>query len=179
MADFNYAIRVILKHEGGWVSDPADPGGETNFGISMLIIGREKITDEELGVKNTGPGWLKNMKVENASAIYKKYFWDRYGYDRIVDDRVATKICDAGINFGSARAHRMAQFVCNQIRGSFLKEDGIIGKDTIKIINLINPEEFISVYSDRMMEYYQSIVDKTPRLKKFLWIWEKRAKWRG
>ena len=71
MADFNYAIKVILKHEGGWVSDPADPGGETNFGISMLIIGREKITDAELGVKYTGPGWLKNMKVENASAIYK------------------------------------------------------------------------------------------------------------
>ena len=34
MADFNKAIAIILKHEGGYVNDPDDPGGETNMGIT-------------------------------------------------------------------------------------------------------------------------------------------------
>ena len=34
MADFDEAIKVIFKHEGGYVYDPDDPGGETKYGIS-------------------------------------------------------------------------------------------------------------------------------------------------
>ena len=31
---FKDAVKIILKHEGGYVNDPVDPGGETNMGIS-------------------------------------------------------------------------------------------------------------------------------------------------
>ena len=34
MAEFSLAIPIVLENEGGYVDDPNDPGGETNFGIS-------------------------------------------------------------------------------------------------------------------------------------------------
>ena len=34
LTDFNDIIEVVLHHEGGYVNDPKDPGGETNFGIA-------------------------------------------------------------------------------------------------------------------------------------------------
>ena len=35
---FEEAVKIILKHEGGYVNDPVDPGGETNMGISKEHI---------------------------------------------------------------------------------------------------------------------------------------------
>ena len=34
LTTFNEIIEVVLKHEGGYVNDPSDLGGETNFGIT-------------------------------------------------------------------------------------------------------------------------------------------------
>ena len=34
MEVFEEAVKQVLKHEGGYVNDPVDPGGETNMGIS-------------------------------------------------------------------------------------------------------------------------------------------------
>ena len=36
MSDFNDAIPTVLRHEGGFVDSPNDPGGATNFGVSLV-----------------------------------------------------------------------------------------------------------------------------------------------
>jgi lysozyme family protein len=38
MSDFNQAVKVILQHEGGYVDNPNDPGGATNYGISLRFL---------------------------------------------------------------------------------------------------------------------------------------------
>ena len=108
---FDYAVGVVHRHEGGWVSDPSDLGGETNFGISSLIIQREGLTNEFLGLPADAPrtpGWLKAMKIEAATKVYHLLFWDKYGYERIADTMVATKVFDCSVNCGPSRAHTMA-----------------------------------------------------------------------
>ena len=35
---FDYAVNVVLCHEGGYSNDEADPGGETNFGITHIDL---------------------------------------------------------------------------------------------------------------------------------------------
>lgn len=178
MSDFSKAIPVILKHEGGWVSDPADPGGETNFGISMLIIKREGLTKEQLGIQDWNPGCLKFMNQSAAVDIYKKLFWDRYGYSSIVDQNVATKIFDCGVNCGPGRAHGMAQRVATAL-GNPTDVDGKIGPKTIKAINACDPLKFITAFRSEMETYYDDLVARKPALQKFLWIWMKRAAWVG
>lgn len=58
--DFNTAFERLIGHEGGYVNDPNDPGGETKFGIS----------------KRSYPNIdIKNLTVEGAKSIYQRDFW--------------------------------------------------------------------------------------------------------
>lgn len=177
-SDFNKAVEVILKHEGGWVDNPADPGGETNYGISMLIVRREGITPQMLGIPNFDRGSMKLMSKDAARAIYKKVFWDRYGYEKIFDQRVATKLFDCAVNCGPMRAVRMAQLAANQC-GQALKDDGILGVNTFVGLNNSDPDRWLKAMCDEMTAYYTGISQRTPKLKVFLSNWLKRAKWIG
>lgn len=189
MANFDKAIPVILMHEGGWVSNPADPGGETNFGVSTMMIKRlqqdEGLTNAQiaqlLGVFEDilyTPGYMKTMHVEAAKAIYRKYFWDQPGYGRLTNDTVATKIMDVGVNCGTGRANKMAQRAANKL-GQKLGEDGKLGALSIAGINACDPKSFLIAMSGEQLAYYQAIVVRSPSLGVFLRNWTKRAGWMG
>ena len=67
MSKFDEIIEVVLEHEGGYVNDPKDPGGETNFGIA----------------KRSNPDVdIKNLTKAEASLIYKTKYWDKNKVDR-------------------------------------------------------------------------------------------------
>jgi lysozyme family protein len=86
MADFNISIETILTNEDGYVFNPNDPGGETNYGIS----------------KRAYPNLdIKNLTRDAAKEIYRRDFWR---YDSIVNQDVATKIFDIGANQGPITA---------------------------------------------------------------------------
>lgn len=179
MSDFNQAIPVILLHEGGWVANPADPGGETNFGISTLIIKRENISAADLGVDPATMfhfGYLKPMKVEAATAIYKKLFWDRYGYEKLAALKPATKIFDCGVNCGPSRGHLMAQRAANKL-GQTLTVDGNLGPKSIAGINACDPQRFVIAMAGEMAAYYTNLVHEKPELAVFLKNWLHRAAW--
>lgn len=178
MSVFANAIPVILRHEGGWVNDPDDLGGETNYGISTLIIKREGITAEELGISSFRPGALKGMTVDAAKAVYKKIYWDRYKYGEVTDDTVATKIFDAAVNCGPYWGHLLAQKAANAC-GQKLEEDGKFGPLTRAGINACNPEQWLKEMASAMAGHYQDITVKRPRNRKFLKNWLKRAAWIG
>lgn len=178
MANFDKSIVVILKHEGGWVNNPVDPGGETNWGISMLMVRREGMTPAELGIPNFDPGCMKLMTVDTAKQIYKKFFWDKPGYDRIIDDVVATKIFDCAVNCGPGRSAKMAQLAANRC-GQSLITDGKLGPKSIAGINACEPKAFLAAMALEMKAYYDSIVLKNPKLVVFIRNWTKRAAWVG
>lgn len=65
---FEQAVTELLKHEGGYVNHPKDPGGETNFGISKRQYPHLNI---------------KALKVEDAKAIYRVDYWQKFGCDKM------------------------------------------------------------------------------------------------
>lgn len=190
MSNFNLAIPVILRHEGGWVNDPNDLGGETNFGISSLIIQRENISAAELGVRpftfvtagdrvTVSPeGTLKAMNIEGAKRAYQKLFWDRYKYGDIVDQAAATKIFDSAVNMGPYWGHLCSQKAANALGGK-LEEDGKFGSMTKMAINNCVPAEWLKAMAIEMAQHYNNICVRRPRNKKFLKNWLKRASWVG
>lgn len=178
MSDFDKAIVTILKHEGGWVDHPADPGGETNFGISMLMVKREGMTPQELGIPSFDKGNMKLMSVDTAKKIYRKFFWDKAQYDLFTDDVVATKVFDCAVNCGPGRSHKMAQQAANKL-GQTLTVDGKLGPKSFAAINSCDPKSFLVAMSNEMKAYYDGLVAAKPALQVFIKNWTKRAAWMG
>lgn len=93
MIDFDTAIDRVLGHEGGYVNDPADPGGETNWGISR----RSYPTLD-----------IKNLTREGAKAIYRRDFWAPVAM-KVNDTALVYQLVDAAINHGMDNATRFLQ----------------------------------------------------------------------
>ena len=63
LKEFDKIIEVVLEHEGGYVNDPDDAGGETRYGISKRAYPDENI---------------KELTVDRAKELYKRDYWDRF-----------------------------------------------------------------------------------------------------
>ena len=92
MADFNQAVILVLKHEGGYSPGlPNDPGGETNFGIA-------KKYHPDLDIKN--------LTVEQAKQIYQQEYWAPF-MEQELDQRIANCALDTAVNMGSSIAKEL------------------------------------------------------------------------
>lgn len=182
MSKFEDAIPVIMAHEGTptnfWVDDPADPGGETVWGWSMLTIKRLGLTPADLGLPYSTffPGCLKQVSKATCEALYRKYFWNQWGYGNVADQVAATKMMDSAVNMGPKRAAEFAQRACNTL-GASLSVDGSLGAKSWAAINACNPEDFVRAFADEMAAYYERIILRNPALAKFRKTWLRRSTW--
>lgn len=182
MSSFEAAIPAIMAHEGTdtnfWVDDPADPGGETVWGWSMLTIKRLGLTPQDLGLPHRDffPGCLKAVSKETCQQLYRRYFWNAYGYQNVEDQVAATKIMDSAVNMGPKRAATFAQNACNKL-GQPCKVDGQLGQKSFAAINACEPKAFVQAFADEMTAYYLRIIERNPVLVKFKKNWLRRAQW--
>lgn len=106
---FDEAFTRLLGHEGGYVNNPKDPGGETNWGISKRTYPHIDIT---------------NLSEAAAKAIYRRDFWDKVRADELPS---ATRydVFDAAVNSGVSQSVKWLQ----QSLG--VAVDGVIGSQTL------------------------------------------------
>lgn len=88
---FDEAFQRLLGSEGGYSNDPADPGGETNWGISK----RSYPTVD-----------IKNLTQDGAKAIYRRDFWNPLGQ---AQEAVKFQVFDFAVNGGLSVAIRKLQ----------------------------------------------------------------------
>jgi len=182
MSSFEAAIPVIMSHEGtdklSWVNDPADPGGETQWGWSMLTIKRLGLTPNDLGLqtRNFYPGCLKLVSKQTCESLYRRFFWNQYGYQNVIDQVAATKMMDAAVNMGPSRSATFAQNAANSL-GADLTVDGRLGPKSFDAINALPAEDFVRAFAGEMEAYYLRIIARTPSLAKFKSNWLRRAQW--
>jgi len=152
MALFEPAIEITLANEGGYVNDPMDPGGETNFGISKRDYPKLDI---------------KNLTKEEATAIYLRDFWKFGG---IIDQAVANKVFDSYVNM-----EHIAIFLLQEIVLQVIKPDGIYGEVTEDAVNRLDPNTLLTDYRAKLTAHYKAIVVARPEEEKFLKGWLRRA----
>ena len=132
MTSFDFCVEVILEHEGGYVNDPNDPGGETIYGISR---------------RSHPEAWRDGTPTrEQAKEIYLAHYWNPIKGDKL-SPPVALCVFDAAVNQGVGWASKALQ------RAAGVAEDGIIGPATIKAANanpLRTAERFMV---ERMLRY--------------------------
>jgi lysozyme family protein len=150
---FNQAVNVILKHEGGLVNNPNDPGGITNFGIS-------KRSYPEVDIYN--------LTKEQAKDIYLNDYWKPLQLYRIDNANICLELFDFAVNAGPSRAVKMAQ----KLVGT--KEDGQLGGITANAINEFEGD-FVKVFKHARIIYYEALVKNKPSLKIFLKGWLRRV----
>lgn len=174
MADFLHAIRKTLINEGmvngktGYVNDPDDPGGETNYGITKKVA-------KSYGY--TGP--MKEIPEDKVFEIYRRGYWNPCKCDMIKDQIIADKLFDTAVNVGVSRAIIILQTAINyaqpETSGIVVGVDGLIGPKTLKAIDETNKNDLIMGMQDVQWEYYKRLIENNPRLKKFEKGWHRRA----
>jgi lysozyme family protein len=95
MSTFDQAFTFVVGEEGGYVANPADPGGATKYGISQRAYPNVDIP---------------NLTLDAAKAIYKRDYWDALHLD---SEPYAHALClfDCAVNQGVSRARQIAQTV--------------------------------------------------------------------
>lgn len=144
---FETFVDIILAHEGGYVNDRDDPGGETNYGISKRQYPDLDIT---------------NLTVEQAKGIYYVDYYSHH-MDNIYEPRAALMLFDFGVNAGVTRATRFMQEIVGAV------PDGNLGPKTVNSINEYHFRHLIRDYGVRLALYYESLDNN-----KFLYGWYKR-----
>ena len=166
MSAFDAAIAVLRHHEGGWSDDGHDSGGATNSGISLAFLRRIGRVDSD------GDGFvdgdldhdgdidaddIRLMTPEKSAKIYRKQFWDRYGYHRIANLGTAIKVFDLAVNMGPRAAHRCLQRACRAAMIKGIVDDGIIGPKTISAIDRADPASLMPAFRSEAAGYYRTI----------------------
>ena len=156
----------MIASEGGYVNHTVagDRGGQTYAGISRVF---HPSWDgwQWIDKGDTSSEALKNL----VRKFYKPKYWDPVGGDFLRHPEVAESIFDFAVNAGVRVACRLAQITAN------VKADGHIGPKSVKAINLIDPDIFITGYALAKVARYAGIVNRDRSQSKFLLGWINRT----
>lgn len=133
--NFDKCLQEILRHEGGYVNDKRDPGGETNMGISKRSYHNEDI---------------RNMTRARAAVIYRRDYWDAVRGDDLPAglDLVAF---DAAVNSGVSRGAKWLQGALG------VSADGKIGPQTIAAAQAANAEAVVDRAVDARLAFLRRL----------------------
>ena len=178
MSSFENAIPVLLQHEGGFVNHPSDPGGATNYGISLRFLANHPEIGDFDGDGDVDVQDIANMTVEDACNVYRQFWWDKYRYYLINDQTIATKVFDMSVNMGASRAHRILQASLNKTFGLQLDVDGIIGNATLGVVNACQDDveqALLTTICNEQYGFYERLIQNDPSLAVFRNGWRNRA----
>lgn len=179
---FERALGVVLAHEGGFSNNPNDPGGATDFGISLrwlkengkLDLDADGSPDGDLNLD--GHIDIEDIKLltrETAGGFYRRFWWDKYGYGQL-HLTVGIKVFDLAVNMGSHQAHKILQRACRAC-GHPLLDDGILGPKTMAAVNQITPAALAIAMRSEAAGFYRLLAATKPNLTVFLNGWLNRA----
>lgn len=115
-------VAGVIAVEGGYVNHKADPGGETNMGITKRVAAEHGYT---------GP--MRTLPRAVAESIYYETYLVKPGYAPLVslDAAVTEELFDTTVNMGARRPSRWFQQSINSLCGARLTVDGLVGPGTV------------------------------------------------
>lgn len=135
MSQFDQIINRVLAHEGGYVNDPRDPGGETQWGISKRSYPKLNI---------------RALTRAEAVEIYRRDFWQRVQGDRL-PRAFAFQGLDAAVNHGIGNAVRWLQ------RAAGVADDGVIDPRTLAAVAAQDPADLVLLFNAERLEFYTKL----------------------
>lgn len=144
---FDAALRVILKHEGGYVNDPDDPGGRTNLGVTQRVW-------EKFVGRKVGEAEMRALTPEMVEPLYEQHYWEASGAD-LLPFGLGLCVFDFAVNAGPARAVTFLQEAVGATA------DGRFGPQTLaevlKDVQERGEAAVIRQYQAEREQYYRSL----------------------
>jgi lysozyme family protein len=140
-SNFQECLDLVLKSEGGWVNNPADPGGETNLGVT------KRVWEEYIGHAVQS---LKKLTKDDVAPLYELKYW-RPCYCEVLPRGLDFVVFSMGVNAGPGRSIKLLQQSIGCV------PDGVIGPKTRNLISSSNGATLIAKFSETRREYYNSL----------------------
>lgn len=141
--NFDRSLAAVLKHEGGYVDHPSDPGGATNLGITRATLASFR-------GRAVSKAEVKALTRAEAAKIYRARYWDSIKGDDLPAG-IDFAVFDYAVNSGTGRAARCLQ----QVVGA--KVDGWIGGNSLATVRARNPSAVIGAFCARRMSFLERL----------------------
>jgi lysozyme family protein len=176
MSDVQDYIAALVAREGGYVADPADPGGETNHGITAAVA---------RAYGYDGP--MAAMPLATAQAIYQKRYWLLPRLDQLdaICPTLAVKLLDIGVNMGQAIGIRFLQRALNVLneQGQDFPDvvvDGMLGPVSLRAVQLFlarrgeeGRQVLLAMIRAQQAVRYIEIAEGAPSQERFEFGWQR------
>ena len=143
--NFDTCLNLVLKHEGGYVDHPKDPGGATNLGVTKRVweewVGHEVTKDD-----------IKQLAPNDVKPLYRKKYWNVCQCDALPTG-LDYLVFDIAVNAGTGRA---AKFLQSAVGAT---PDGVIGAGTLTCVSRtpLSTVELIDIICNRRELFYKSL----------------------
>ena len=143
-ASFETCLPLLLAHEGGYTNDPRDPGGPTNFGVT--IFDYQKYVKRDATAAD-----VRTMTVEDAKRIYRTRYWDAQRCDELPAG-VDYAVFDYGVNSGIGRSGKVLRRVLGLSGKTSLIDDHVVSS-----ARTANTRTLIAEISAERLRFLQSL----------------------
>lgn len=141
--NFDKALQLVLKHEGGFVDHPRDPGGATNQGVTLQtfrrFFGPSKTVDD-----------LRGITSEQLAHVYRSGYWDKCRCDQLPGG-VDYAVFDVAVNSGPGRAAKFVQAAVDA------NQDGVIEGNTLELVDTQDAAQIINAICDKRLAFLQGL----------------------
>ena len=158
MANFEKALAKLLKHEGGYVNDPDDPGGTTKFGIDQR-------SHPEVDVEH--------LTLDRARQIYDQSYWGP-SHAEALPPGVGEVVFDSAVNCGVGKAIIWLQQVLADMGLYHGAIDARVGPLTLAAAAAVDPAQLVSAILSKRRHFYERLAASRPAMRKFLRGWNNR-----
>lgn len=145
---FARSLTALLRHEGGYVDHPRDPGGATNLGITLGTARAWRLDID--GDGDVDKADVRLLTPETAAPVYRQGYWLKCRCDQLPAG-VDYMIFDLAVNSGTSRAIRYLQ------RAAGVTEDGLIGPVTLAAVGRVGALELVERLGDLREVFFRSL----------------------
>jgi lysozyme family protein len=141
--NWDESFAAVLKHEGGFVNHPKDPGGMTNLGVT-------KAAWEAWLVRTATESDMRALTPEKVKPFYKAMYWDKIKGDQLPSGADYAAY-DLAVNSGVGRAAKYLQ----EIAG--VTADGVIGPKSLEAIKACDPQELVDALCEKRLDFLKRL----------------------
>lgn len=143
-SSYDAALARVLAHEGGYTNHPSDPGGPTNFGITLAVY-------RQYAKPNARADDIRAMSADEAKAIYRAKYWDIQRCDEL-SPGVDYAMFDYGVNSGPGRSGKVLRRVLKLPDAS-----SVVTDEVIHAANAADAKQIVAAICDERLRFLKSL----------------------